>query len=415
MPNLSIITEFLKQSDLIAVLLMPFTYGFIGWFTNWVALKMTFYPIRFYGIPPYLGWQGIIPRKAHKMASKSVDIITGRLLKIEEVFDKVEPSGIERELRPLVEGMIEETTRDVVEQINPTLWVMMPEPMKQDIYKKARAQIPGTFNTIVTELRTNILQVFDLKGMVLKKLSGDNVKLVVDMFQSIGKPEFKFIEISGLYFGLLLGSIQMVIWFFFPIWWTLPIQGVLVGYLTNFLALEMIFRPYYPKKYFGFYTYQGLFLKRQDEVARQYSKFVAENVLNARNILEEILYGKAADAVYNIIRNSAIRAIEETSSMAQPLVSLAVGQEKYKLVRSEIVAKMMALAPQSIDRIEDYVGKAMDLEETMYDRMRKLSPEEFESVLRSAFQEDELLLILVGAALGALVGLFQAIYLVGGF
>lgn len=101
--------------------------------------------------------------------------------------------------------------------------------------------------------------------------------------------------------------------------------------------------------------------------------------------------------------------------MAQPLVSLAVGQEKYKLVRSEIVAKMMALAPQSIDRIEDYVGKAMDLEETMYDRMRKLSPEEFESVLRSAFQEDELLLILVGAALGALVGLFQAIYLVGGF
>jgi hypothetical protein len=45
--------------------------------------------------------------------------------------------------------------------------------------------------------------------------------------------------------------------------------------------------------------------------------------------------------------------------------------------------------------------------------MRKLTPEEFESVLRSAFQEDELLLILVGAVLGALVGLGQAIYMSG--
>ncbi len=400
-----------SHKDLLSVLSMPFTYGFIGWFTNWVALKMTFYPIKFWGIyPPYLGWQGIIPRKAYKMASKSVDIITGRLLKIEEVFDKVEPEGIEKELRPLVEDMIHETTRDVVEQINPAIWEMMPKDVKENIYKQARAQIPEAFRSIILELRSNILQVFDLKGMVLKKLSGENVKLVVDMFQSVGGPEFKFIERSGLYFGFLLGLVQIGIWYFFPIWWTLPIQGVIVGYLTNYLALEMIFRPYVPKTYFGFIRYQGLFLKRQDEVSRAYAKFVAENILTARNILEEILYGKAADAVFNIIQNSAIKAVENTATTVKPIISLTVGQEKYKAIRSEIVRKMMTIAPKSIERIEGYVGKAMDLENTMYTRMKALSPQEFESVLRTAFQEDELLLILVGAALGALVGLGQAMY-----
>jgi len=397
--------------DLLSVLSMPFTYGFIGWFTNWVALKMTFYPIKFWGIyPPYLGWQGIIPRKAYKMASKSVDIITGRLLKIEEVFDKVEPEGIEKELRPLVEDMIHETTRDVVEQINPAIWEVMPNDVKENIYKQARAQIPEAFRSIILELRSNILQVFDLKGMVLKKLSGENVKLVVDMFQSVGGPEFKFIERSGLYFGFLLGLIQIGIWYIFPIWWTLPIQGVVVGYLTNYLALEMIFRPYVPTTYFGFIRYQGLFLKRQDEVSKAYAKFVAEKILTARNILEEILYGKAADAVFNIIQNSAIKAVENTATTVKPIISLTVGQEKYKAIRSEIVRKMMTIAPKSIERIEGYVGKAMDLENTMYTRMRALSPQEFESVLRTAFQEDELLLILVGAVLGALVGLGQAMY-----
>ncbi|HMZ61206.1 MAG TPA: DUF445 family protein [Leptospiraceae bacterium] len=400
-----------KYANIIDLIMMPFTYGFVGWFTNWVALKMTFYPIRFWGIyPPYLGWQGIIPRKAYKMASKSVDIITGRLLKIEEVFDKVEPEGIEKEMRPLVEEMIQESTRDIIEQINPAIWVMLPENVKADIYKNSKAQVPESFRQIIYELRKNILQVFDLKGMVLKKLSGDNVKLVVDMFQSVGGPEFRFIEVSGFYFGVVLGSIQAVIWNFYPEWWTLPIQGIIVGYLTNYLALEMIFRPYEEKQYL-FFKYQGLFLKRQDEVSRQYSSFVATHILNARNILEEILYGQAADAVLNIIRNTAIKSVENTASVAKPVISVAIGTEKYKQIKKDIVDRMMQLAPKSIERIEGYVTKSMDLEETMYQRMRKLSPQEFESVLRSAFQEDELLLILIGAVLGAIVGLGQAIYM----
>ena len=409
------LANFYKQHEaVIGLIIMPFTYGFVGWFTNWLALKMTFYPIKFWGIPPFLGWQGIIPRKAHKMAAKSVDIITGRLLKIEEVFDKIDPVGIEKELKPLIEQMIEESTRDVIDQINPLLWEKMPDNLKKEIFKSARSQVPEAFKTIVSDIRINILQVFDLKGMVLRKLSGDNVVLVVDMFQSIGKPEFKFIEKSGLYFGLILGMGQIVAWVLYPMGWTLPLQGVIVGYLTNYLALEMIFRPYYEKKYLGVFKYQGLFLKRQDEVSRQYSQFVAKHILNARNILEEILYGKAADAVFNIIRNSAIKSVENTASIAKPFISLTVGDEKYRTMRKTIVTRMMEMAPQSIERLEGYVGIAMELEDTMYDRMRKLTPEEFESVLRSAFQEDELLLIIVGAILGALVGLGQALYMAGG-
>ena len=154
------LANFYKQHEaVIGLIIMPFTYGFVGWFTNWLALKMTFYPIKFWGIPPFLGWQGIIPRKAHKMAAKSVDIITGRLLKIEEVFDKIDPVGIEKELKPLIEQMIEESTRDVIDQINPLLWEKMPDNLKKEIFKSARSQVPEAFKTIVSDIRINILQV----------------------------------------------------------------------------------------------------------------------------------------------------------------------------------------------------------------------------------------------------------------
>ena len=108
------------------ILLIPFTYGFVGWVTNWLALKMTFYPIKFWGYPPYLGWQGIIPRKAHKMASKSVDIITGKLMNVQEVFAKIDPARAEKEFLPSLEGAIKDTMVEFANSVDPKLWAMLP-------------------------------------------------------------------------------------------------------------------------------------------------------------------------------------------------------------------------------------------------------------------------------------------------
>jgi len=47
---------------------MPFVAAIIGYGTKIVAINMMFRPLEFFGIKPYLGWQGIVPRKAAVMA-----------------------------------------------------------------------------------------------------------------------------------------------------------------------------------------------------------------------------------------------------------------------------------------------------------------------------------------------------------
>jgi hypothetical protein len=49
----------------------------------------------------------------------------------------------------------------------------------------------------------------------------------------------------------------------------------------------------------------------------------------------------------------------------------------------------------------------MDLENTLATKMQELTPEEFEALLRPAFQQDEWILIAVGACLGFMVGEMQ--------
>ena len=57
--------------------------------------------------------------------------------------------------------------------------------------------------------------------------------------------------------------------------------------------------------------------------------------------------------------------------------------------------------------IERYAADALDIRNTLTTKMRELTPAEFESLLRPAFQQDEWILIAVGAALGFLVGELQ--------
>ena len=52
-------TSLLSTPEFWQYLSIPVIAALIGWTTNWLAIKMTFYPLEFVGKPPLLGWQGI--------------------------------------------------------------------------------------------------------------------------------------------------------------------------------------------------------------------------------------------------------------------------------------------------------------------------------------------------------------------
>jgi uncharacterized membrane protein YheB (UPF0754 family) len=406
--------EFLEfyetHRDTIAIVSIPFMCGFVGWMTNVVALKMTFYPLKFWGIPPYLGWQGIIPRKAPKMAAKSTEMLTERLISIEKLMDNVEASVLSRKMRPVVDEIAEEFVEKIGTSTNESFYKSLPKMIKDSIVQQTSKFLRPVFDQTMHDIKVKVLKAFDVKSHVVKNLTGRNVKLLVEIFQSVGAPEFKFIERSGLYFGFLLGLGQMGIWYYYNEKWTLPVIGVIVGYVTNWLAIKMIFRPLREKKYL-FFTYQGLFLKRQDKVSKGYANMIATRILSPRKIINTILFGKDSRNTFQVVRQNLEEALQKIENTAGPAINL-MGRHRYDQIKDFAEERVYQTVPRSVRRIESYLGEAMSLEETLYQKMCELSPEEFETVLRTAFQEDEIILILVGAFLGFCVGLFQAMVVV---
>lgn len=390
---------------LLQYLSIPFVAAFIGWFTNRVAIKMTFYPLEFVGIKPWLGWQGIIPSKSIKMARKAVDILTNRLIKIEDEFAKIDAGRVAAEMKPNLEFLCENTINEVMKTEAPNAWRAVPDAAKQIIYARASADFPASIKAMMEEIKTQSTSLINFEQLVVEELTRDKTMLN-KLFMECGHKEFKFIERSGLYFGFLFGLVQMVLWYFFPWWWILPVFGLINGYLTNWLALKLIFHPEEPV-YFGKWYVQGLFIKRQKEVSQAYARVIATDILTSEKIFEKMMRSAASNSLNQIIFTYIEKAVDMAAGNSKHLIHLLKGKSKYKEIKALARKRFMKMLPVSLVTVLRYTDKAIDIENTLSTKLCALPPKEFVGVLHPVFEEDEWILIAVGAALGVVAGFVQ--------
>jgi uncharacterized membrane protein YheB (UPF0754 family) len=385
---------------------MPLVAAAIGYVTKLLAIRMMFEPIEFVGRPPYLGWQGIVPRNAERMATIACDLMTSRLISRGEIFRRIDPHRVAREIEAPMLATVEAITREVAAQYQPGLWEVLPERAREAIVRRIKDESPAVVARIMQDMQRNIENVFDLKDMVVRSLMRDKT-LLNRVFREAGHKEFRFIAHSGIYFGFVIGLVQALTWALTHSPWVMPLFGGFTGWFTDWLALKMIFEPKEPRRYFGLVQWQGLFLKRRREVAADYGALIAREIITPRNILESVLTGPLADNLYSLVLRHVQKAVDDQAGMARPLIAFAVGGARYQEMKQATARKLMDRLPEAMRHVEAYAADAMDLRNTLVAKMQQLTPEEFEGLLRPAFQQDEWILIAVGAALGFLVGELQ--------
>ncbi|WP_406642847.1 DUF445 domain-containing protein [Amycolatopsis sp. WGS_07] len=391
---------------------MPFIAALIGYVTKRVAIEMMFRPLEFVGLKPFLGWQGVLPANAERMATTATEMLTTNLVDPQEIFARLDPAQVAKEIEQPLLRVVEDVTREVMETYQPRLWEMLPSGAQQLLLKRVQAEAPRAITKIMREISQNIEDVLDLKHMVVTNLVRDKA-LLNRLIRDISRPEMRFIARSGIWFGFILGCVQLLVWTLTRSPIVLPLFGLGIGWLTDWLALKMIFLPREPKRFFGFYNWQGVFQKRRDEVAADYGDMIAREIITVPNLLEAVLRGPKADRLFSLISREVQKTIDAQASVVKPFVAIAVGTKRFQEMKQVAAAKAAERVPDTIRHAETYAVNALDVRNTIVDRMRRLSPLEFEQLLRPAFRQDEWKLIAVGAVIGGLVGELQALLLLG--
>jgi uncharacterized membrane protein YheB (UPF0754 family) len=392
------------------VLLIPLISALVGWFTNVVAIKMMFHPVEFVGIPPYLGWQGVIPANALRLAKVSNTLITQKLLSLRQLFDQTfNAESFAGKLSAVIDDVTEQVIDEVANKHAKAMWDNAGEFMQNKVREQVRAEVIEVSRVIAMDMADDIDRIMDIEKTVLEAMERHK-GLMGEMFYEVGRKEFRFIERSGLYFGFLFGLFQMVIWVLYPAPWILPAAGFFVGYLTNWIAIKLVFSPREPMK-IGPMTLQGLFHKRQNEVAEAFGRTVATRVLNADNIVTTVMEGDGATRMNEIIEHRITNLIAKYE--AHPMAKLVLPEDQRPALRTEVLDRIKTEWPKPGGFFHTFAGESVDLQGELERRMKALDRESYEGVLRPAFQQDEWKLIAAGAVLGTVAGVLQLVYIFG--
>ena len=420
--------DFSDREFLVHLISIPLFTGVIGYITNWSGVLMLFRPLRFYGarIPglrtlyPFLprrvqvipavskdgrfGWQGIVPSRVDKMASIAVDKALSKVGSISDFYQQLEPDKIADHLVATAAGRDPRGRRAHHGAGAPAALARPPAQLKEAVHARVQEQLPTIVRSITDEIGEHVDQLIDAKLMVIRYFKA-HPELMNQLFQEIGRKELRFMQNFGFYFGLPMGIILVFLVEAYPYWWVLPVGGVVIGYVVNYLGIAMIFEPVHPRK-IGPFTFHGLFLKRQPEVSQVFAKQIAEQVITLENVGNELLHGPRSDRTRQMLEDTLRPAVDQALGPARAAVRVAIGTKEYDRIRSSLASEATNFASafadpgfgqQQAKRINDFVAT----------QMAKLDSEEFSELLRSAIKQDEWLLFVHGAVLGFGAGLIH--------
>lgn len=400
----------------VGILLIPFINGTIGLGTNWVAIKMMFLPIDWFGprLPfklgvgkykiPLLGWQGVIPSKAAKMGSIAVDTGLAKLGTMHEFYQELEPEVMAAHVMNAARDDIHDLVDEILKERYPELWASAPEQLRRVVHARVDASLPSIIAQVMDGIGENIDRLIDLKLMVIRYLENDP-KLLNQIFLDVGAKEFRFIIWSGLWVGALLGIPLAILWIFVQYWAIIPIGAAICGYLTNFIALKVIFEPLEPMS-LGPFRLHGLFLRRQNEVSDAYSTIIAYDIVTLTNVANQMINGPDGDRTKRLIADIISPAVDEAVGMVRPMLRAAT-MGKFDDIRDQVASQAVDHTVTTLLDERFSKERAAGLQVLLASRMKELSYKDFALMLRSAFQQDEWLLILVGALLGFGAGVLQ--------
>ena len=364
---------------------IPMCAGLFNALTNKLAVTMMFFPIRRRGFG-LIGWQGVVPKAARRMGGDVSDLLTKDLLNVTEVLRRVDPETLSQRLcTPALVELGKRLVQDEIEVASP----LVTPALVRRVIQRCVARVQDDVDAFV-----------DVRHLCVERLTKDPYRLV-RLFKTCGKRELDLVVSVGGWGGLGLGLAQMGAWAAFPFSWTLAAGGALVGLVTDWVALQLLFRPVEPRRFLGV-MWHGFFLRRQAEVSRDFAAFVAAELVAPRHLWRALLEGP--------LHTRFVEALADAFAEELPGGLGAVGgplRGALKAAAARGVAAVAADPAAYTDPSADYVAGALDVAGSVGAALEALPGARFERVLHPVFEQDEATLIAVGCLLGGLVGLAQ--------
>ena len=192
------------------LLLIPVISAFIGWFTNWIAIKMLFHP-REPKLILGIVFHGIFPKRQQQFAEKLGKLVSEELLSFHDIRAKIiSPENVQA-VMPVIDAHIDNFLRNKLTTAMPMVAMFVGEKTVNEMKGIFLKEMEEIFPDVLDKYVGSLQQQLDLEKIVTEKVSSFSSDKLEAILQAIMSKEFKFVEIIGGVLGFIIGLVQVLI------------------------------------------------------------------------------------------------------------------------------------------------------------------------------------------------------------
>jgi uncharacterized membrane protein YheB (UPF0754 family) len=182
--------------------------------------------------------------------------------------------------------------------------------------------------------------------------------------------------------------------------------GALIGWITNYIAIKMLFRPHNPVG-LGLFKIQGLIPKRKHELSERIANIVVNDLMSLEDIKETLKNSNVSDRIAFIIDDILDRKLNDMLDKYFPFAKMFLSPDALTKLKVKIRDEILSHKDEIIDAIVDYSEGAIDIKAIIIKNVDNLSLDELEKITYSLAKKELKHIEFIGAILGAIIGFFQ--------
>ncbi|MBO8181924.1 MAG: DUF445 family protein [Archaeoglobus sp.] len=173
-----------------------------------------------------------------------------------------------------------------------------------------------------------------------------------------------------------------------------PIVGAFVGFVTNVVAVELLFHPKKPIKILNF-KLQGLVPARSKEIIERFMDSLSE-ILNEKDfefVIDKAITRSYRESIKSKTQNGFLSFLERYTNLSKKID---------EWIESNLVSYIK-------DMITKNISKNVDIREFVLKKAEEISDEQIEDLFKKFAKKELRFIEISGAVIGFLIGSIQSI------
>ena len=182
--------------------------------------------------------------------------------------------------------------------------------------------------------------------------------------------------------------------------------GAMIGWITNFIAIKMLFRPY-KEVNFIFFKIQGLLPKRRNEIGNSIAEVVNNELVSVKDIISKISPEDIEENIGLIVDRILESRLKEEIVKNFPMAAFFLSDSMLEKIKHIIKQSILDHKEEMINVFAEYLETKVDIKSIIVEKVNGFSLEKIEEIIITLAKKELKHIEYIGAVLGGIIGLVQ--------